>query len=158
MNLPSTLTPQPNTILHGNYVLLRADTLRLLLPQHEVGALEYLESVPSSGYIPGLFQLPDDPDKQNHRFVALSAQMTLLASFPTGRFVYTTLGDAEDDLLGWCWDEVKVLPELELSPQLLPAVLRAPQSPVARFAERAGEFVFLCSARQLRSFALGLGN
>ena len=155
---PASSSSQPNTTLHGNYVLLRADTLRLLLPQHEVGALEYLESVPASGDVPGLFLSTGKGEMPDRRFVALSAQMSLLTSFPAQRFVYTTLGDSEDDLLSWCWDEVQVLPELELSPQTLPAVLRAPQTPVVRFAEYKDEIVFLCSARQLRSYALGLGS
>lgn len=157
MNLSSSPS-QPNTTLHGNYVLLRADTLRLLLPQHEVGALEYLESVPTPGDAPGLFLPTSKGEMQDHRFVALSAQMNLLTSFPVERFVYTTLGNAQDDLLGWCWDEVQVLPELEVSPQTLPAVLRAPQTPVVRFVQYDDEIVFLCNARQLRSYALGLGN
>lgn len=154
----SAPTSQPPPTLHGNYVLLRAGGLRLLLPQHEVGALEYLASVPIPADIPGLFRLTDADDMQDRRFIAVSPQMKLLTSFPKERFVYTTLGDEEHDLLGWCWDEVRILPELEITPQALPAVLRAPQTPVSRFAEHGDEFLFLCSARQLRNYALGLAE
>ena len=45
--------------LRGNFVLLRADTLRLLLPQHEVGAAEYIEGAPGPGSAGGLFEYGD---------------------------------------------------------------------------------------------------
>jgi hypothetical protein len=137
--------------LRGNFVLLRADTLRLLLPQEEVGAAEYLEARPESTGEPGLLRLATDHDERG--FAALSAQMTLLPQCPAERFVVAALGDGSDGL-GWCWDDLKVLIDIELQPQPIPAVLVAPDAPVDHYAEHAGELAFLCSARRLTEFAL----
>lgn len=158
MTFPSA-TPAPSRpTLHGNYVLLRADNLRLLLPQHEVGSLAYLETAPDAGDLPGQFLFRNDERLAHSRFVALSEKMRLMPDFPVERFVYTTLGHEEDDLLCWCWSQVQILPESEISPQYLPPVLRSPGSPITRFTELRGKVVFLCNARQLRQYALDLPN
>jgi hypothetical protein len=147
----------PETQLHaklrGNFVLLRADTLRLLLPQNEVGAAEYLDS---ALFEPGAYGVLSGPAQQGRRrLVALSAQMTLLAERPADRFVVTPWGDntAENEL-GWCWNEVRVLIDIELQPQRLPAVLAAPNTPVDYYADYGGEIAYLCSARRVSAYAL----
>ena len=45
--VPPTLPP-----LRGNFVLLRADGLQLLLPQQEVGAAQYLDARPRESSLP----------------------------------------------------------------------------------------------------------
>ena len=136
--------------LRGNYVLLRADSLRLLLPQHEVGAAEYLASPLQASDAAGILRQADDP--AHRRFAALSAQMTLLPQCPVNRFVLTTLGDDDDDL-GWCWNDIKVLIDIELRPQSVPAVLMAPYTPVDCFVDHDGEIAFLSTAQRLRTYA-----
>lgn len=148
---PETASP---ATLRGNYVLLRADTLRLLLPQHEVGAADYLEGTLEDAEMTGLLQYADHQEQR--RFAALSARMTLLPACPADRFVVTSLGAADD--LGWCWDEVKILIDVELHPQLLPTVLIAPNTPVDRFVEHDGEIAFLCSAQRVLTYALAPRN
>lgn len=145
---PETASP---ATLRGNYVLLRADTLRLLLPQHEVGAAEYLEGALEATGIAGLLQYAGG--QKRARFAALSARMTLLSACPADRFVITPLGEPDNDL-GWCWNEVKVLIDVELHPQPLPTVLIAPNTPVDRFVEHDGEIAFLSSAQRLLTYAL----
>jgi hypothetical protein len=137
----------PLAAQRGNYVLLRAGTLRLLLPQGEVGAVEYLESAPDSE------SGQRSAGKIGRRLVALSQQMRLLPRCPADRFLVTALG-AEDDDLGWCWNEVRVLIDIELSPQLLPTVLRAPYTPVDQYVEYEDEIAYLCTAGRLSEFAL----
>lgn len=134
--------------------MLRADTLRLLLPQSEVGAAEYLEDRPEPTNEPGLLRLSGETGERN--FAALSPRMTLLPACPAERFVVATLGSAGDGL-GWCWDELKVLIDIELQPQPLPAVLVAPFTPVECYVEHAGELAYLCSADRLAGFALESG-
>jgi hypothetical protein len=149
------MTPDPTASpagkLRGNYVMLRADTLRLLLPQHEVGAAEYLVAGPASANDAGLSQPTASAGKRP--LAALSAQMTLLPQCPADRFVVTPLGDAADEL-GWCWNELRVLIDVELQPQPLPAVLHTPTTPVDQYAEHDGEIAYLCSASRLRAYAL----
>ena len=139
--------------LRGNFVMLRADTLRVLLPQSEVGAAEYLEERPQPTGEPGLLRLPDDTC--NRKFAALSGRMTLLAACPDGRFVAATLGGREEP--AWCWDELKVLIDTELHPKPLPAVLVTPLTPVESYVEYEGSLAYLCSAGRLAGFALQSG-
>ena len=139
--------------LRGNFVLLRADTLRLLFPQNEVGAAEYLgiTLVPADGC--GILSEPGR--EGSRRFAALSAQMTLLAECPANRFVVAPLSDGKvEDGLGWCWNEVQVLIDVELQPQRLPAVLCAPNTPVDHYVNYGGEIAYMCSARRLSTYAL----
>ena len=149
--MATNLEMASNTALCGNYVLLRADTLRLLLPQHEVGAAEYLAVAPQPSDVAGL--LRQDGDGQERQFVALSKHMSLLPRCPDDRFVFTALGNDGDDL-GWCWNEIKVLINIELRPQLLPAVLMAPYTPVDCFVEHDGEIAYLSTVERLRAYAL----
>lgn len=145
-------TVQPSTAARGNYVLLTADTLHLLLPQDEVGAAEYLEGELEACEEPGLLRLRGTESPR--RFAALSTQMTLLPQCPPGRFLITPLGDGTDNL-GWCWNELKILIDAKLPIHPIPAVLLTPATPVDRYVEVEGKFAYLCSARQLKSFALG---
>ena len=151
------LGAESNLTLRGNYVLLRADSLRLLLPQHEVGAAEYLAASPEVSEFAGLHRHARDLDTPDavgkRRFAALSMHMKLLTTYPSDRFVVTPLGQGNDDL-GWCWNEVKVLIDVELHPLLVPMVLIAPHTPVDRFVEHDGEIAYLTSAERLRTYAL----
>ena len=52
---------RPNSPLRGNFVMLRAGSLRLLLRKEEVGAARYLGVRPEPSGEPGLFRLGDDP-------------------------------------------------------------------------------------------------
>jgi hypothetical protein len=134
----------------GNYVLLSADSLRLLLPQSEVGASEYLEGTLEASNEPGLLQQSGTTNAR--RFVALSAQMTPLSDCPPDRFLVVTL-DHENDHLGWCWKEQRVLIDVELQPKPIPSVLLAPDTPVSHYVDLDGKPAYLCSAQQVRAFA-----
>ncbi len=138
--------------LRGNYVLLKADALQLLLPQHEVGAAEYLAGAPQPSAQTGVFE-----GEGGRRYAALSQQLSLLPHYPAGRFLAIPIGDDGDGHL-WCWNELRVLIDAELEIHALPAVLVTPNAPVQHYAEIDGSPAYLCSARQLRSFALAPGN
>jgi hypothetical protein len=137
-------------MVRGNFVLLRAGSLRLLLPQEDVGAAEYLDVRPVPGAQTGVMLL--EQDGAVRRLVAPSARMALLAECPTDRFVAATLSGDDDTL--WCWDDLQVLIDVELRTDPIPPVLVAPHTPVDRYAEHQGEIAFLCSARRLAGFAL----
>ena len=124
--------------LRGNFVLLRADNLRLLLPQQDVGSATHLE--------PG-----NDPQQQ--RIVALSELMTLLPHRPDDRFIGATLGDSDPGIT-WCWNELKVLIDTELHPLPLPVSLVGPDAPVAAYVEYEGEIVYVADAAGVSRFAL----
>lgn len=151
--MTTTINITTKDALRGNYVLLTADTLHLLLPQREVGAAEYLKGALEASGDPGLLKLAgaDDP----RRFAALSAQMTLLPDCPPERFLVTPLGEEEGNgELGWCWNELQILIDVELQPRPLPEALLAPGTPVEQYVELEGTLAYLCSAQKLRAFAI----
>jgi len=125
----------------SNFVLLRADTLRLLLPQEDVGAAEYIEHEPAPTLTPGLFEYGTGGGLR--RIVALSEQMHTLPAFPRGRFVLTRLMAGENEL-SFAWNEVRVLIDAEIAPHPLPAAMRVPGAPIDAYVEHDGE-VLLCS-------------
>ncbi len=149
--MTANLMSSPKATVRGNYVLLSADSLHLLLPQHEVGAAEYLAGELAASEEPGLLKLRGEESPR--RFAVLSAQMTLLPHCPPDRFLFAPLGDENDDL-GWCWNELQILIDVELQPQPVPAVLLTPNAPVVQYVEFEGKLAYLCSARQLHTFAL----
>jgi hypothetical protein len=147
----ANLKLQQRAARRGNYVLLTADTLHLLLPQHEVGAAEYLDGTLEAAEESGLLKLrgKDSP----RRFAALSAGMTLLPNCPPGRFLVTPLGEGGDSL-GWCWNELQILIDVELVMHPLPEVLLARDTPVKQYVELEGKLAYVCSAEQLFAYAL----
>jgi hypothetical protein len=145
------MTAEPIAKQRGNYVLLTADALGLVLPQHEVGTTEYLDGVLEAADESGLLKLQGE--ESTRRFAALSTRMTLLPHCPPERFLVTAFNGGNDEMR-WCWNEVKILIDVELQPQALPAVLLTPDSPVEQYVELEGKLAFLCSADRLRKFAL----
>jgi hypothetical protein len=144
----------PLTVPGSNYVLLTADTLRLLLPQHELGDAEFLEGALEASDRPGLLKRGGGSGPR--RYAALSKRMRLLPYCPPERFLAARLGDASDDL-SWCWNELRILSNVHLQPQPLPKVLIAPGSPIDQYVEFEGKLAYLCSAQRLRAFALTSG-
>lgn len=137
--------------LKGNFVVLRAGNLQLVLPQADVGAAQYLADRPRGSAAAGMFELPGDADSAPRRVVALSAQMTPLPQLPDDRFLMTSFEAQAGVAL--CWDEVKVLIDVELQPQPLPAVMLPPDAPLTEFVEIDGEMVFCCTGARLLAHA-----
>jgi hypothetical protein len=133
-----------------NFVMLRADSLRLLLPQQDVGAAEYIDGVPRPTEAPGLFEHGSGDSLR--RVVALSGQMAALAAFPADRFVLTRLiaGGIE---LSFAWNEVRVLIAVELQPHPLPPAMRAGGGPIAGYVEHDGEVLLCSTAAQVMAYA-----
>lgn len=133
----------------GNFVLLRADSLRLLLPQQDVGAAEYIEHELRATNEPGLFEYGEG-DGLRH-VIALSEQMRALATFPGGRFVLTKLM-ADEGELSFVWNEVQVLINADLERHPLPAAMHVPGAPIGAYVERDGELVLCTSAGHVISY------
>lgn len=133
----------------GNYVMLTAGTLELLFPQNEVDGADYLDGMLEASNEPGLLKLQGEASVR--RFAALSAQMALLPNCPPDRFLIATLR-AENEELSFCWNALRVLIDVELQAQPLPAVLLTPNSPVDHYVEIDGKLAFLCSAHRLHKY------
>jgi hypothetical protein len=140
--------------LPGNFVVLRADSLRLLLPQQEVGAADYVDSAPLPSGEVGVFFCGEGDARRS--VVALSERMRLLADFPRGRFLVTSLRTPELEL-SFAWDEVRVLIGVRLERHPLPPAMRLAGGPIHGYVEHAGELLLCSSAEQVLACAAGEG-
>jgi hypothetical protein len=125
--------------LHGNFVLLRAGALALLLPQGEVGAAVHADAAHAAG-----------------ERAAISEAMTLLPTCAADRFVGVALAGTEG--LTWWWNDLRVLIDARLDVQPLPPQLRGPGSPLASFTVIDGQPVFPCHAEAVGTHALMRGG
>lgn len=146
-----TIASTASRELRGNFVLLRADTLRLLLPQTDVGAAAYLDQTPRATDMPGLFEHRGEAGGQ--AVLALSAHMVPLAQYPQDRFFVTPIATPLGDI-GFGWSEVTVLIDAQLQPQALPTALVAEHAPLKEFVEIDGHVVFCCDAEHVAEYAL----
>ena len=140
--------------LRGNFVMLRADALRLLLPQRDVGAALYLDQPPQATEMAGIFEHHGEAGEQ--AVLALSAQMLPLADYPTDRFLVTPINTSVGEV-GFGWNEVAVLIDVNLQVQALPAALVNAQAPLQEFVEIDGQVVFCCDSERLADYALANG-
>jgi hypothetical protein len=136
--------------LRGNFVLLRADTLRLLLPQHDVGAATHLDAAPRPTDLAGFFEHGDEAAAQP--VVALSSDMLPLAQFPPDRFFVTSIATPLGEI-GFGWSEVSVLLDARLQAQPLPAALFNAQTALREFVEIDGRVVFCCDSTRMADHA-----
>jgi hypothetical protein len=133
--------------VRGDFVLLRADTLRLLLPQRDVKATEYRESLPAPGDQPGVFHL-ESADGPRLPVAALSATMDLLREFPQNRFLLTRM-EGDERGLALAWNDVRVLINAALDLYPLPAILQGKPGLVDAYVELDGELAFCTTARRV---------
>lgn len=138
--------------MRGDFVLLRADALRLLLPQREVAATEYIEQTPVPAGEAGLFTL-HDAHGASQSVVALSEHMRPLDHFPAERFLLTRLS-GEGPNLSLAWNEVRVLIDTELEFHALPPVMLGEGDLIDAYVELDGELAFCTTARRLLPEAL----
>jgi hypothetical protein len=137
--------------IRGNFVMVRADELRLLLPQQDVGVAEYLEGEPLASGEEGVFQHGEGESAR--AVVALSRRLRPLARFPRERFLMTRLR-LPDLELSLAWNEVRVLIDATLAWQPLPPALRLPGAPIDGFVEHEGELLLCSDAERLLAFAV----
>lgn len=133
--------------MRGDFVLLRAGSLRLLLPQHDVNVTEYLEHAPVATGDPGVFSV-GDVDGHAHHVVALSEHMHMLPVFPADRFLLTRLG-GERRQFSLAWNEVRVLIDTALELHPVPPILQGQAGLIDGYAELDGELAFCTTAHRM---------
>lgn len=149
-SLTRPLTGSPAARIQGNFVLLRADTLRLLLPQQDVGAAEYVEHAPRPTAQTGVYEHGEGEGLR--RVVALSGRMRPLAGFPEDRFVFAGLRDDRHQL-AFAWNEIQVLIDADFEFHELPEAMRVPDAPIQGYVERDGEVVLCTTAERVLAYA-----
>lgn len=150
------MNPGGPAVVTGNFVMLRADTLRLLLPQEDVGVAEYLEGPASPTGEEGVFHHGEG--EAARAVLALSARLRLLQRFPRERFLLTRLHAAGGEL-SLAWNEVRVLIGARLARQPLPCAMRLAGAPIDGYVEdQDGELLLCSSAGQVLAYALAAGG
>lgn len=152
MNTIPLLNGAESARMRGNFVLLRADSLRLLLPQQDMSSTEYIDSTPLATSEACIFTYAE-AGSTPRKVIALSEQMQPLASFPGDRFLLTQLVD-EQHTLSFAWNEMRVLIDAELEQHALPAVMQGSGALIDSYVELGGELVFCMSAQHIVSQAL----
>lgn len=155
MPAPPAIVPRPAGAgaRRGNFVMLRAGALRLLLPHDEVGPAEYVAEAPAGTAQGGIFEL--EVLGVRRAVVALSQRLRPLERFPAGRFLLTQLHGGE---LSFAWDEVRVLIDAELEPQPLPPAMRSPGGPVDGYVQLGGDLLLCATAPRVLAYAAGAGE
>lgn len=144
---------QDNQSVTGDFVWLRAGDLCLVLPREDVGDPSYSEFRPAPvGETCYFFQPGED---ENQRYVAMSADMTLLDACPPDRFIVAPIRGSD---VGWYWSELRVLIGVTLRLHTLPVTLVAPDTPVEAWVEHRGELAYMTRAERLLDYALVAGE
>lgn len=133
--------------VRSDFVLLRAGSLCLLLPQHDVNATEYMRYLPVATAAPGVFQI-EDAEGQVQQVMALSEEMHLLPVFPADRFLLTRLG-SERRQFSLVWNDVRVLTDTALELRPLPAVMQGTTGLIDAYAELDGKLAFCTTASRI---------
>jgi hypothetical protein len=139
-------------VIRGNFVLLYADSLRLLVPQEDVGAAEYVEHGLNATSEAGVFC---HGEGENERFVvALSERMRALPEFPASRFVLTRVA-ARQRKLAFAWNQLHVLIDRQIEPLALPRAMRVEGAPIERYVVLGGELVLCTTAQRIVRYVFG---
>lgn len=134
--------------IRGDYVLLRADSLHLLVPQRDVTSTEYREQMPQATSEAGIFTMADASQGTEQPVAALSSQMTLLERFPEDRRLLTRFAGA-GPRAALAWSEVRVLIDTELEFHALPDIMRNDAGPIEAYVELGRELAFCTTAQRL---------
>lgn len=141
-----------STALRGNFVMLRADSLHLLLPQHEVESAGLLEHELQPTATPGVFEY--GAAVESRRVLAPSAQLRPLEVFPNDRFVLTRLAG---HAMYFAWNEVKVLIDTALEIHPLPTVMQRRDGVIAGYVSLGEVLAYRADADRVVSFMCATG-
>lgn len=130
--------------LRGNFVVLRAGALNLLLPQDEVGSAEHIDLAVHPTARPGVFAQGEGAGSRE--VVAPSEQLRTLETFPEDRFVLTRLGGHPTQ---FAWNEVRVLIDAELEVQPLPDVMQMKEGLMDGFVAFDGALALCTTAKRV---------
>lgn len=145
-NDPSSPTHGPGDS-PGNFVLLRAGALRLLLPQEDVGAAEYIGQAPLALGEAGFFSHTGEEGERV--VVAPSEHLRPLETFPEDRYLLTRLGESE---LMFAWNEVQVLIDARFVMHRLPAAMQVEGAPVDGYVTLDGDLALCTDAARVVAY------
>lgn len=139
--------------LQGDYVLLRADSLRLLVPQSNLTNIIHLQDrlTVAEQCIKDPKQLLIQQSDQEQQLLALSEDLTLLSAVPKNRFVMTQ--HTQTATIHWCWTEVQLFNHLDMKCEQLPPIVRTDITPIDAIVTLAdGKQAFVCQFDNLLNY------
>ncbi len=142
--------------LRGDYVLLRADSLRLVVCQENIISIKHLKdrkvaNLHCLSNRDQLFSAMNDNDNQQPVFVALSDKLALTDSIARNRYVVTTHKKNAD--ICWCWSGVQLLNHVDMPLAPMPALLCSALTPINAIVTLAdGKQAFVCDFEQLLNY------
>ncbi len=140
-----------NAALTGHHVLLRSGSLRLLLPQADVGAAEYRECEPTVTSQPGVFQLVVGGAARPAIYP--SERLRPQERIEAPRFVLTQLQAAGAEELWFAWDEVRVFMNPGfLTTELPPALQGMSAMPFHHYVELQDDILLCTNAEKVVTY------
>lgn len=132
--------------LRGDFVVLRADEMSLIVPQSDVEDLEYIGEHRNAHTERGVLSFGSHGHKSHA--IALSKNMGALLDFPPDRFLLTRLTAGAHQFL-LAWNEVRVLPDAQITVQPLPPSLRSVDGPIEGYVEENGRVLLYTNAASI---------
>jgi len=133
----------------GNFVLLRADALMLVVPLEGMGNAWHLDCEPVDTDVPGLFSV--EAGEERRLVVAPSRDLRPMSHYPSDRFVATPIAFGGKEVFV-AWSEMKVLIGASLRLRPMPALLTDPDSPFDGYVMFGGRPAFHSTAQRMLDF------
>ena len=140
--------------MHGSeYVMLRLDGLKILVPQEEVSSLEPAEDADMSTPHPGALN-----DYQGHPVFALSERLDGFLTERAGRPICALIDLPDGDYYGVLCSEAALLPAAGLDIKPVPSAMHEKNSALLGIALDEEGLLCLTSATALHRLIVSLGG
>lgn len=139
--------------LHGDFILIGINSLRLIIDRSESTSVNHLEDkvFAQSNWVSDSVILKSSLEENRHYFTAISSQFRLLAKFPDDRFVITSFISIPN--LHFCWKEIQLLNNVTLVIEDFPELLKAEYTPFTSITKlKDGSPAFICNSEKLLNF------
>lgn len=147
----NTSAPDGGNSLRGDFVFLRADGLRLLMPLHDIVQMSYFEDAEAAQAFHHLSQgttfeiVTQQHEEQQDGLgnVAVSQDLKLLPSLPDDRYILTQMAGA---YVRFAWAEMAILTDQTLPAEPIPAQFLQDSCPLTALVSFAEQPAFFCRA------------
>ncbi len=138
-----------------DYVLLRADSLRLMVLRSQVLSIAHIQDRRQADnlLITDQDDLRDRIDIPSQGFVSLSQTLDIMPQIPKNRFVQTTWKLVPH--IVWCWSEVRLMNHIDLQETPIALCLKTSHMPVSGITMLSDEqHAFTCHTDALLAYVL----
>ncbi len=136
--------------LHGDFVLLGIEQLKIVLPQSAATTVAHLKDKNSarSHWLSDARAVERCIREHQMGFSALSSNLEILPSIPDHHFVITSFSVAPD--VSWCWKEVQLLNDVNFEVVDFPPILKLKNTPMESLTTlEDGSQAYVCDPDKL---------